>query len=117
MHKWDYIVPEIALISPDVICITESWITDTADVAFFHYEDFVAFSNIRPNYMGGRVLLLINPSLSPRAPGATSDISISDAFNVVAAVIESSHEPTTIITVYRPLWASREDADYLIRLL
>ena len=67
--------------------------------------------------MGGEVLLLINPSLSPRASGATSDILISDAFNVVAAVIGSSHEPTTIITVYRPPWASREDAENLIRLL
>ena len=117
VHKWDYIVPEITLISPDVICITETWMTDKADVAFFHYEDFVAFSNIRPNYMGGGVLLLINPSLSPRASGATSDISISDSFNVVAAVIGSSQEPTTIVTIYRPPWASREDADNLIRLL
>ena len=67
--------------------------------------------------MGSGVLLLINPSLSPRASDATSDVSISDAFNALAAVIGSLQEPTTIITVYRPPWASKEDADNLIRLL
>ena len=96
-------MPEIALISPDVICITETWITDTADVAFFHYEDFVAFSNISPNYIGGGVLLLINPSLSSRASGANSDISISDAFNVVAAVKGSSQErPPLLLFIVLP---------------
>ena len=96
-------MPEIALISPDVICTIETWITDTADVAFFHYEDFVAFSNISPNYIGDGVLLLINPSLSSRASGANSDISISDAFNVVAAVKGSSQErPPSLLFIVLP---------------
>ena len=117
LYKWDEVISEIRSLNPDVICISECWISNPAGNILFQNKDYIFFINAKPHKKGGGVLLLLNPSLLPRALKCRSEVSNSGAFNITAATIGTCDNKLTTVAAYCPPWAASDDANDKIKVM
>ena len=117
LRKWDVIIAEIDSYAPDIICISETWITDISIVSNYSYRDFIPFFSVRNAMLGGGTLLLINPEFKPRGAMACNEVTVNNAFNVCAALVGRQKTLFLIAAVYRAPWASVSDFNDLLKIL
>ena len=98
-NKWEAIKAEVITYRPDIICISESWLSED-ETSNYQFDNFVAFADCRVGRRGGGVLMLIDAKLKPRKAIAGS-VDTAPC-NVVSAYIGSASKPVLISTVYRP---------------
>ena len=88
--------------SPDVISITETWLSDGADV-YFHLEGYNLFSVNRPHRVGGGILLYIkNDFLSNVIYTHNSTDTLHQILSVELRLPDVSDYKITVSTCYNP---------------
>ena len=114
VNKWDIIVAKLSTIKPDVIAISETWITPCSDIHLFVFENYVPFFNSRVDSRGGGTLLLINLGLPAQPTIISSEFSAINAYYINAATMSIGDNKIHVATVYRPPWTSIDDLTSLI---
>ena len=117
VHKWNNITAEIDEYNPDIICITESWLSDPSELPLHYFRNYVGFSNVRANMKGGGVLIFANPKYVPVAHVLHNEVTVNNAFNVCVISIGKANCRATIAAVYRAPWANKNDTKNLLSYL
>ena len=105
-NKWNAIKFEVLFLSPDIICICESWLSST-EVDAYAIDSYIGFNSCRVKRLGGGVLLLAWAHLWPLPLSITCDdydecciVSIKLECAVHSIVIRSEHRsPKTGVAV------------------
>ena len=64
-NKWQVLQAEIRLLHPDIVCISETWVSSDSDSDSFSFDDYVSFADCRVGRRGGGVMMLLKANLQP----------------------------------------------------
>ena len=119
-NKWSQIVTELNLLHPDIVCITECWLSDE-EAMCFKYNDFSQFSSCRNGKRGGGVIIFIDQSLSPslcNVGNCNYNVVNSCACDCVSVSFKVNDVTRQILSlVYRPPNVSIRECDELLSTL
>lgn len=118
-NKLARIKAEILSCSPDIICITETWINDVDSLpySFNDVGSFSSFVDCRLGKKGGGVLMLVNTELRPRLFSVGSKSDVGSTCNTVTVVMGTHKNSLQVTVVYRPSDTNAEDTKRLAKYL
>lgn len=95
--------PELEILmwqlNPDIVCITESWLT--ADT-FFELPKYISIRQDRPNGRGGGVLLLVRKEISFHITNSFTHMVNNLQIDVASITVQTFFGKTQITTLYAP---------------
>ena len=106
---------EIRLLHPDIVCISETWVSSDSDSDSFSFNDYVSFADCRVGRRGGGVMMLLKANLQPVR--ATRALPNRHQCNAVSVFIGAAKQKTLISCVYRPPDTNVVDSDALVQHL
>ena len=98
-QKWEEISAELYAIRADIICITESWLSETSFLLSYCLNGYRSYFNSRQNKRGGGAMILVKDSV--RAIQISEDLSPSNLYNVCAIKIFGKAATLMVAAVYR----------------
>ena len=108
-NKWREIVDEVSLSDPDILCITETWLSEDETTAF-NYNDLCFFHRCRGDRKGGGVSIFINPHFNPK-------LCPSDCKGVLSISFVLGKIQHQLSLVYRPPNATIQENMDIIKSL
>ena len=99
IQKWEEISAELYAIRADIICITESWLSEISFLSSYCLNGYRSYFNSRQNKRGGGAMTLVKDSV--RAIQISEDLSPSNLYNVCAIKIFGRAATLMVAAVYR----------------
>ena len=99
IQKWEEISAELYAIRADIICITESWLSEISFLSSYCLNGYRSYLNSRQNKRGSDAMILVKDSV--RAIQISKDLSPSNLYNVCAIKIFGKAATLMVAAVYR----------------
>lgn len=115
-NKWLDITVELNAVKPDIICFTETWLTDD-DTQCDTYNNYVSYFKCRKNMRGGGVAIFINPKFMSKEVFVECSCTSAYSCDSLSVIINPGKFQHLISVVYRSPSASVDDSRGLVNVV